>query len=98
MGPAQFIPTTWLLFSDRVSSLTGHKPASPWSVEDSFTASAIFLADAGAASQTDAGELAAARTYISGRPSCPPSGASRVACQAYASRVLSLSRDIDRAI
>ncbi len=98
MGPAQFIPTTWLLFEGRVASATGHRPPSPWNVEDAFSASAIFLADSGARSQTRAGELRAARTYISGKPNCPASGSARYACLAYANRVVSLAEDIDRVI
>lgn len=98
MGPAQFIPTTWLLFESKVADLTGHNPPNPWNIEDAFTASAIFLSESGAKSQTRDGELRAARTYISGRPSCPPRGSARYACQAYANRVLSLAADIDRVI
>ena len=98
MGPAQFIPTTWLLFERRVAELTGHNPPSPWNIEDAFTASAIFLADSGANSRTRSGELAAARTYISGRASCPPRGSARYACIAYGNRVVSLAEDIDRVI
>ena len=91
MGPAQFLPTTWLRFESQVSSLTGRTPASPWNTEDAFTAAALFLADAGAAEQTPAGETRAAKTYLSGQPSC-----SRYICRSYASRILSLARDIDR--
>lgn len=91
MGPAQFIPTTWLRFEKRVASLTGHNPSSPWNVEDAFTAAAIFLADAGADAKTEAGEIRAAKTYISGRPSC-----TRYVCRSYANRIISLARDIDR--
>lgn len=98
MGPAQFIPTTWVLFKDRVSKLTGRGAASPWNVEDAFTAAALYLADAGATSQQKAGEIAAARTYISGRPNCPPVGAARAACLSYANRVYELSREIERAL
>lgn len=98
MGPAQFLPTTWLLFADRVATLTGHNPPNPWNIEDAFTASAVFLADAGASSQTRAGELAAARTYISGRSTCPASGSARYACIAYGNRVISLAEDIDKVI
>lgn len=98
MGPAQFIPTTWLLFAERVAGLTGHRPPNPWSIEDAFTASATFLADSGATSKTKTGEIAAARTYISGRPGCPASGSARSACLAYANRVWSLSQDIEDAI
>lgn len=91
MGPAQFLPTTWLRFESKVSSLTGHNPPSPWNIEDSFTAAAIFLADAGADSKTTSGEIAAAKTYLSGRPNC-----TKYICRSYANRILSLSKDIDR--
>lgn len=98
MGPAQFIPTTWLKFSDRVASLTGKGVASPWNTEDAFTAAALFLGDAGATSQTKAGEFAAAHIYISGRANCPSTGSARVACISYANRIYSLSQDIERAL
>lgn len=91
MGPAQFLPTTWLRFESRVEELTGHSPASPWNVEDAFTASAVFLAQAGAASKTEAGEIRAAKTYLSGSPNC-----SRYICRSYSSRIISLARDISR--
>lgn len=91
MGPAQFIPTTWLLFANRVGQITGHNPPSPWNVEDAFTAAATFLADAGASAQTRVGETAAAKTYLSGRPSCSTS-----ACRSYASTILALAEDISR--
>lgn len=98
MGPAQFIPTTWLLFESKVAALTGHNPPNPWNMEDAFTASAIFLSESGARSRDRVGELQAARTYISGRPNCPTSGAARYACLAYANRVVSLADDIARVI
>lgn len=93
MGPAQFIPTTWLLFKDRVAKLTGHNPPSPWVVEDAFTASALYLADSGATSKTEAGEIRAAKTYISGSPNCSTS-----ICRWYANTIISLSRSIDRVL
>jgi peptidoglycan hydrolase CwlO-like protein len=93
MGPAQFLPTTWLRFSDRVAELTGHNPPNPWDTSDAFTAAAIFLADAGADQQTTAGETMAAKTYISGQPNC-----SKYVCRSYASRILALARDIDRTL
>lgn len=98
MGPAQFIPTTWLLFEKKVAELTGHNPPNPWNIEDAFTAAAIFLADAGASTQTRDGEIRAARTYISGKASCPKSGQARSACLWYGNRVVALAGDIDRAI
>ena len=91
MGPAQFLPTTWLRFMNRVADLTGHNPPSPWNAEDAFTAAAVFLADAGAKSKTNAGELAAAKTYISGNPRCTKS-----ICRIYSNKILSLSRTIEQ--
>ena len=58
----------------------------------------MFVADSGATSKAKTGEIAAARTYISGRPNCPASGSSRSACLSYANRVWSLSQDIENAI
>lgn len=66
MGPAQFIPTTWLLYADKVANLTGHNPASPWNIEDAFTASGLMLSESGADKQTYASEVKAAKMYIAG--------------------------------
>ena len=99
MGPAQFMPTTWLRFEDKVAQLTKHKPPNPWNIEDSFTASAVFLASAGANSQTRAGELAAARIYISGRSTCSQkSSGARYICLSYSKKVLELAEDIEHSI
>lgn len=93
MGPAQFLPTTWLRFSDTVAQLTGHNPPNPWNPEDAFQAAAIFLARAGADSQTSAGEIAAAKTYISGNPSCTKS-----ICRYYSNRILALAKEISASL
>ena len=63
MGPAQFIPSTWMGYRAKVSALTG-KPADPWDIRDDFIASAIKLAADGATSEN--GEWAAAMRYFSG--------------------------------
>lgn len=93
MGAAQFLPTTWLRFEERVTELTGHNPPNPWNVEDAFTASAIFLAEAGASSQTQAGEIKAAKTYLSGNPNCR-----KYICRSYSNRIISLAKDIGRVL
>lgn len=90
MGPAQFLPSTWLLFKNKVARLTGHNPPSPWNIEDAFTAAAVFLADAGGDAQTPTVETRAAKTYISGNPRCSSS-----VCGYYSRRILSLAKDIN---
>lgn len=65
MGPAQFIPSTWVLYKDRVEGITG-KPADPWDIKDAFLASALYLTDCGAAKQTYEAEWKAAMIYFSG--------------------------------
>lgn len=91
MGPAQFLPSTWLTYDDRVAQVTGHNPPDPWKVEDAFTAAALYLADAGATAQTREAERAAAKAYISGSPTCKQS-----ICNVYSSQILSLATAIER--
>lgn len=66
MGPAQFIPTTWLLYEDTVSRATGNTPANPWNPLDAFVASAMLLRDNGAAARTYSAEHTAALKYLAG--------------------------------
>jgi membrane-bound lytic murein transglycosylase B len=62
MGPAQFLPSTWELFTDRLQKILG-QTADPWAIKDSFTASALYLSDLGAGTQTAAAEATAAYHY-----------------------------------
>ena len=62
MGPAQFIPSTWMAYKDKVSKITGNNPANPWDVRDAFTASSSYLRDLGARQN----EWRAAMRYFSG--------------------------------
>lgn len=66
MGPAQFLPTTWLAYEDSVREVTGHDPPSPFNIEDAFTASAIKLARDGAWAQNVDAEWKAAMIYFAG--------------------------------
>lgn len=63
MGPAQFIPSTWMGYKDKVAAITG-KVSNPWDIRDAFLAAAIKLKAGGAG--TVEGEWAAAMRYFSG--------------------------------
>jgi peptidoglycan hydrolase CwlO-like protein len=65
MGPAQFIPSTWMGYKDKVAVLTGNNPANPWDIRDAFAAAAIKLT-AGGADGTYQGNWNAAMRYFSG--------------------------------
>lgn len=66
MGPAQFIPSTWVLYEDRIAAMTGRNPANPWDPRTAAFAAAILLADNGADAQTLAAERLAALRYLAG--------------------------------
>lgn len=66
MGPAQFIPTTWLLYESAVAKITGHNPPNPWDPQDAFVASGLLLRDNGAGARTYAAEYNAALKYLAG--------------------------------
>lgn len=63
MGPAQFIPSTWMGYRARITAITG-KTANPWDMRDAFLAASLLLKTDGAG--TRGGEWAAAMRYFSG--------------------------------
>lgn len=67
MGPAQFIPSTWMSMRNRVASLLGKSAADPWNPEDAFMASGAYLSELGASSGSFTAEKNAACRYYSGR-------------------------------
>ena len=66
MGVAQFMPTTWLAYRDRVAGLTGNNPPSPWVHKDAFMAAAIKLSNGGANQRTEISERTAYAKYLAG--------------------------------
>ena len=91
MGPAQFIPTTWVGYKAEVARITGNNPPNPWNIEDAFTASAIKLARSGATAKTREAEIAAAKAYYSGNSRC-----STASCNKYANGIQSIAAEIEK--
>jgi len=93
MGPAQFIPSTWILFEKRIAEATGHNPPNPWNPEDAFMATAILMKDNGANKQTYAAERLAAIRYLAGW-----ANASKKAYAFYGDDVMELAAKSQRQI
>lgn len=67
MGAAQFIPSTWILYEDRIAAATGNDTADPWAARDAFMAAGLYLKDIGAGTGTYSAERDAACKYFSGK-------------------------------
>lgn len=66
MGPAQFLPRTWLQYESKIADITGHNPPSPWDFDDAFAAAAIKLSANGAQTKLWDAEWKAAQVYFAG--------------------------------
>ena len=66
MGPAQFIPSTWVLYKDRVARASGQNPPNPWDARTAIFATALLIMDNGADAQTYTAERKAALKYFAG--------------------------------
>lgn len=62
IGPAQFLPSTWKLFVNRLQNLLGYY-ANPWSPADSFLASGMYLGDLGGTGKSASAQSKAACRY-----------------------------------
>ncbi|MDP3794644.1 MAG: lytic murein transglycosylase [bacterium] len=67
MGPAQFLPTTWLDYKDGVAQLAGAGPANPWNITHAFIAAVLKLSRGGAAEGEADSEWKAAMIYFAGK-------------------------------
>lgn len=90
MGPAQFIPSTWVMYEKRITKITGNDPPSPWNVEDAFTAAALLLKDNGAVYGDRAKEHRAAMCYLAG---C--GNAKKASLQFYGDNVLKYAKEYE---
>jgi len=92
MGPTQFIPSTWVMYEDRVAAALGVKAADPWNPEHAIMATGIFVMDLGAWKGGYSAEQEAAARYYAG-------GYWKINGLGYASSVLSFAEryqsDID---
>ncbi|MCX6756446.1 MAG: lytic murein transglycosylase [Candidatus Nomurabacteria bacterium] len=71
MGPAQFIPSTWVGINSRVAKALGISNPDPWNAPDAIMASAVFLADLGAGGDSYTSQIrAACKYYGSGGSTC----------------------------
>jgi peptidoglycan hydrolase CwlO-like protein len=78
MGPAQFIPSTWKLYEDKIKSTTGKSVADPWNIRDAFTAAGLYLKDLGGGKTS--GEYKAASKYYGGSSAYASSVSTRAWC------------------
>lgn len=66
MGPAQFIPSTWVLYEAGIKRALGITTPNPWNPEHAFVAASLLLIDNGAVAGSFTSEKNAACKYYSG--------------------------------
>ena len=93
MGPAQFIPSTWMAYKEEIARLKG-SPADPWNIRDAFLASAVYLADLKATRQTFEYEWCAAVSYFSGNCSMR----NQIRYEFYGDNVMAITRRYEQDI
>jgi membrane-bound lytic murein transglycosylase B len=64
MGPTQFIPSTWIIYADRIARALHETASNPWDAQDAVMATALYMQDLGA--NNPSGERSAACQYYSG--------------------------------
>ncbi len=64
MGPTQFIPSTWIMYADRIAKSLNETASNPWDPQDAVMATALYMEDLGASSPSQ--ERTAACEYYSG--------------------------------
>lgn len=93
MGPAQFIPSTWMAYKGEIAKLKG-SPADPWNIRDAFLGSAVYLAALKATRQTFEYEWCAAVSYFSGNCSTR----NQIRYEFYGDNVMAITRRYEQDI
>jgi hypothetical protein len=93
MGPAQFIPSTWILYKDRLAKVTGERPPNPWNPRTAIFATSLLMSDNGADKGTRAAERLAALRYFAGWKN-----AQKAAYAFYGDSVMELADEMQRQI
>jgi membrane-bound lytic murein transglycosylase B len=95
MGPSQFIPATWESYENRIAAAAGASVANPWNPAHAVIATALYVKDLGAASQTYTAEREAACKYYSGRGCSDPKVANAFYGNAVMTHAANIQKDID---
>lgn len=67
MGPAQFMPSTWMGYKDQIAQINGHNPPDPWNLRDALTAMGLKLAKVpGVTDHSRTAEHKASSIYLAG--------------------------------
>lgn len=88
MGPSQFIASTWVLYTSRLSNLVGEATPDPWNARTAIFATGLLMKDNGADGGTRTAERRAALKYFAGSNWSKPANAF------YGDGVMSLVDDI----
>lgn len=93
MGPSQFIPSTWVLYKERLANTTGENPPNPWNPRTAIFATALLMEDNGADKGTRESERLAALRYFAGWVN-----ATKPAYAFYGDSVIELADEMQRQI
>ncbi len=66
LGPAQFLPSTWLAYKNRIAEIVGRNPPSPFNFGDAIIGAALKLKDLGAVFGNKKSEWKAVQMYFAG--------------------------------
>lgn len=93
MGPSQFIPSTWIIYKNRIEKHTGSGGANPWNARHAIYATALLMHDNGARMSEESIKTAACK-YFSGRACGIATGATGYG-NSVLGHVRAIQRDID---